>query len=168
MQQMRISEQGKNFIHRMEEGDEPALNAYRCQAGVLTIGWGHTTEAGVPAVEEGMTITREDADIIFARDIGDVVEDVNKILRDAGITAAQHEYDALVSFAFNLGVDTLGSSTAFKWFTMGKPKTAVGAALCLFQKIGPDGNSRYCSDLADRRYREAKMFVEGIYQEITN
>ncbi|MER2266544.1 glycoside hydrolase family protein, partial [Methylobacterium oxalidis] len=45
------------------------LSAYRDSAGIWTIGVGHTSAAGPPAVGPGLTITQEACDAIFARDV---------------------------------------------------------------------------------------------------
>ena len=154
---MKLSSFGALFIHKLEEGSEPALTPYPCQAGVLTIGWGHTSAAGEPKVVEGMQITREDADAIFANDIAKVEDQINEFLNDVGVEVNPRQFDALVSFVFNTG--ELASTLAGEWISAGKPKTAVAAALCLWNKA--DGVP--CSDVADRRYKEARLFVEGIY-----
>jgi GH24 family phage-related lysozyme (muramidase) len=45
------------------------LKAYRCPAGILTIGYGHTSAAGDPQVFEGMSISQDRAEQILARDL---------------------------------------------------------------------------------------------------
>ena len=169
---MQLSAKGARFIHLLEEGTEPALKTYKCQAGILTIGWGHTSAAGEPRVVEGMEITREDADLIFDNDIAPVVSQLNQMLQNAGLTITQPQFDALVSFSFNLGVETLRTSTAWTWihgWNLGGckhvPPTSVAAAICQFVKlVNPDtGQKIIHPDLADRRYKEARLFVEGIY-----
>jgi lysozyme len=165
---VNLSEKGKTFIHSLEEGDEPALKTYRCQAGVPTIGWGHTSAAGAPEVAEEMEITREDADVIFDSDIAGVVEGVNKILSDAGVTVTQEQFDALVSFAYNEGVEALEKSTAMRWLAEVKPKYEVAGALCWWNKCkNPEtGKTEVNPDLTDRRHREAKLFVTGAYEPL--
>ena len=75
------------------------LAAYRCAAGVWTIGYGHTA-----GVHSGMTITQAQADAYLQQDIAKFAGYVNNPAY-VPITANlnQNQFDALVSFAFNLG-----------------------------------------------------------------
>ena len=68
--------------------------------GVPTIGYGHTTAAGLPRVYYGMTITQPQADAILASDLGAVEADVNHHVTHP---INQNQFDALVSFDFNTG-----------------------------------------------------------------
>ena len=79
------------------------LAAYRCAAGVWTIGYGHTA-----GVHSGMTITQARADAYLQQDIAKFEGYVNNPAY-VPITANlnQNQFDALVSFAFNLGVGNL-------------------------------------------------------------
>ena len=79
------------------------LAAYRCAAGVWTIGYGHTA-----GVHSGMTITQAQADAYLQQDIAKFEGYVNNPAY-VPITANlnQNQFDALVSFAFNLGAGNL-------------------------------------------------------------
>lgn len=90
---MRISENGLNLI---KEFEGCRLEAYRDPAGVLTIGYGHTH-----GVQEGMRITQETADEYLRDDCVAAEKNVNGF--DAKYHWNQNQFDALVSFAFNLG-----------------------------------------------------------------
>lgn len=68
-------------------------------AGVATIGYGHTSTA-----DRYTQITREQADILFARDIAEVDKKINAWMRENRISwLSQPQYDALASFVFNVG-----------------------------------------------------------------
>lgn len=73
-----------------------------------TIGWGSTG----PDVRLGMTWTQDQADKRFARDLDDFADGVRHELGDAPTT--QGQFDALVSFAYNLGVHALDTSTLLR------------------------------------------------------
>lgn len=90
---MRISENGLNLIKKFEGC---RLEAYRDPAGVLTIGYGHTH-----GVQEGMRITQETADEYLRDDCAAAEKNVNGF--EAKYHWNQNQFDALVSFAFNLG-----------------------------------------------------------------
>lgn len=102
---MRISELAKAKIKEMEG---LRLEAYRCPSGVLTIGYGHTGTD----VTKGMKITQARADALFDGDIARTERDVDMAL---GMTnVSQCQYDALVSFTYNLGAGNLRKSTLLK------------------------------------------------------
>lgn len=83
------------------------LKAYRCPAGVWTIGYGHTE-----GVKAGMTITQQQADAMFEEEIEKFEKQVRPLVADVKLT--QNQYDALVSLAYNIGVGGLKKSTLLK------------------------------------------------------
>lgn len=87
---MNISEKGKALI-KSYEGCR--LTAYKCPAGVWTIGWGRTG-----GVREGQRITQAQADMYFNEDIKKYEAPVQ---RYSGLN--QNQFDALVSFCYNCG-----------------------------------------------------------------
>lgn len=92
------------------------LKAYKDTGGVWTIGYGHTTAAGLPEVKEGMEITKEEAQTIFARDL----VKYEKFVKDfVTVPVNQNQYGALVSFCYNLGPDRLRKSTLLKKLNAG-------------------------------------------------
>ena len=90
--------------------------AYQDSVGVWTIGVGHTNAAGAPEVVPGMTITEEQAFDILANDIGQYEQAVNQYVT---VTLNQFQYDALVSWTYNLGAGSLASSTMLKVLNSG-------------------------------------------------
>lgn len=74
--------------------------------GILTIGYGHTTAAGPPKVYIGQTITKDEADQILAADLASVEIEVQHLVK---VPMNQNQFDALVSFQFNVGA--LGRSS---------------------------------------------------------
>lgn len=81
------------------------LNSYLCPAGVWTIGYGHTN-----GVNQGMLITEKTADAFLKQDIRNAEHSINQM--DAELT--QEQFDALVSFVFNVGVRAFNVSTLRK------------------------------------------------------
>lgn len=81
------------------------LNSYLCPAGKWTIGYGHTD-----GVNRGMLITEKTADAFLKQDIKHAEQAVNEV--DADLT--QEQFDALVSFVFNVGVQAFRVSTLRK------------------------------------------------------
>ena len=101
---MKISEYAEAV---MKEHEGLRLKAYRCPAGVLTIGYGHTIN-----VKPGDVISKDTADRFF-------VEDVERVERQLDTEnyskhLSQGQYDALIDFIFNLGWGKYRSSTLRK------------------------------------------------------
>jgi lysozyme len=105
---MKTSDHGIAIIKQFEGCK---LKAYRCPAHILTIGYGHTTAAGLPEVTEGMTITQDEAVRILASDLGKFEEAVDGMVT---VGLSQGQFDALVSFAYNCGTGALKKSTLLK------------------------------------------------------
>ena len=98
---MKASEECLNAIKGFETLE---LKAYKCPAGVLTIGYGHTR-----GVKRGQVITKVQADVLLK---GDILN-VEKSLNSMSITFTQGQFDALVDFCFNLGMVKFIGSTLY-------------------------------------------------------
>lgn len=83
------------------------LTAYQDQAGVWTIGYGHTG----PDVHEGLTITQEQAEALLEKDLEHAEYIVNTAVKT---DLNQNQFDALVDFVYNLGEGNFGKSTLLK------------------------------------------------------
>ena len=81
------------------------FTAYLCSAGVPTIGYGATYYANDSKVKIGDKITKEQAEILLRKTVRDFEQNVNALLN--GTPVNQNQFDALVSFAFNLGTGAL-------------------------------------------------------------
>jgi lysozyme len=100
---MKTSKEGIALIKKFE-GCE--LEAYRCSADVLTIGYGHTQ-----GVNEGDSCTQEEAEDLLVKDLEEFEFYVNDIVEQE---LNQNQFDALVAWTFNLGPTNLRSSTLLK------------------------------------------------------
>lgn len=101
---MKTSEKGVNFIIN-EEGEK--LEAYKCPGDTWTIGVGHTGKD----VKEGMIITKEQSRELLKTDLIRFENAVNNYVE---VPLRQCEFDALVSFSFNVGVGAFKGSTLLK------------------------------------------------------
>ncbi len=99
---MKASEKAYSLIRRFEG---LRLAAYLCPAGVWTIGYGHTSN-----VLSGKVITKELAEEFLRQDI----EAVENIVNAECPGLRQCQFDALVSFVFNVGVGNFRKSTLLK------------------------------------------------------
>jgi lysozyme len=117
---MRLSPRGIKLLHDREGC---VLTAYKDTVGVWTIGYGMTFFPNGTRVKQGDKITQKQADDMFATVLENNFEKpLDKVL--LGIDLNQDQYDALVSFAFNLGVSALAKSTLLRLLKEGKIKDA--------------------------------------------
>jgi lysozyme len=139
---MNTSQKGLDLIKSFEG---LRLSAYKCPAGVWTIGYG--TTAGV---KEGQVITKERADELL-RD--DVKRFEDQVLRLVKVPLTQGQLDALVSFTYNLGAANLGNSTLLRLLNAGDYKGAA-AQFDRWNKAG----GKVLKGLVTRRAAERAMF----------
>lgn len=146
---MITSDKGIEMIKSLEGR---CLQAYKCSAGVWTIGYGHT--AGVSA---GDKITEQKAEQLLREDLLVVEEALNRAVTS---TLQQCQFDALVSFAFNVGTGNLRRSTLLK--VVNDTPDAVLRIRSEFAKWVYVGNLK-SNGLILRRHKEADMY-EGLYE----
>lgn len=139
---MKISEEGLALIKKFE-GCE--LTAYKCSAGVWTIGYGHTK-----GVEEGMTITKAQAEGMLLEEL---VEYEDAVKNAVTISLDQCMFDALVSWTYNLGPSNLNASTMLKVLNAGD-YDGVPAQIKRWNKAG----GKVLEGLIRRREAEALLF----------
>ena len=139
---MNISNKGLELIKSFEGCH---LKAYRCPAGVLTIGWGRTS-----GVYEGMTITQAQADKFLFEDVQRFVNAVNQY--QARFNFNQNEFDALVSFTYNCGAGSLANVMACC-----NTKQEIAEECKLYNK----GGGVILPGLVRRRQAEYDLFMSG-------
>lgn len=122
------------------------LGAYLCPAGVPTIGYGHTK-----GVKMGQVITNEQADDYLIEDIAPLERHLNKL----GINFRQEQFDALVSWLFNLGVGNFKKSNLLKRIQADASDEAIAAEFIKWIYAGKTP----LAGLKKRRVAEANMFV---------
>ena len=140
---MRISETGLDLIKHFEG---LRLNAYKCPAGVWTIGYGSTGSHVTPDLK----ITEEEAERLLRHDLGRFEHGVEELVK---VDLAQDEFDALVSFAFNLGLGALEQSTLLRLLNQSKRMEAA-AQFARWDKAG----GKPLPGLTKRRRAEAALF----------
>lgn len=126
--------------------------SYRDTAGIWTIGVGHAaTSPNPPPVGPNQTITEEEAYAIFDVD-NDTFE---QCVRDAVTRPmAQHQFDAFVSIAFNIGQGGFKGSTFVKRFNAGESDERVVESIKAWNKP---------PEIIPRRNAEAYQFRDGVY-----
>ncbi len=139
---MKISAKGFNFI-RQHEGLR--LKAYQCSADVWTIGYGHTQ-----GVSMGDTCTREQAEQWIMEDIAWAEKAVNR----QGLNINQNQFDALVSFVFNLGETAFKSSTLLKKIKANPNDPTIADEFAKWKYAG----GKVVAGLAKRRKNESNLY----------
>lgn len=143
---MITSDQGVDLIKRFEGC---RLQSYRCPAGVWTIGYGHTGTD----VTEGRRITIEEADRLLREDLAHMERRVRQLVT-APLT--QNQFDALVSFAFNVGLGALERSTLRKKLNTQDYRGAA-AQFLVWDKAG----GKVLPGLVRRRRAERDLFLSS-------
>ena len=111
---MKISKEGIDLIKFFEgcpTDDSGNPVSYRCAANKATIGFGSLKLIDGSPVEDGMTITKQDAEDLLAHELHEYEGYINDMVET---DLKQNEFDALVSWVFNLGPSNLGASTLLK------------------------------------------------------
>ena len=140
---MKTSQAGKDLIISFEG---VRLQAYKCPAGVWTIGGGSTQ----PTVHPGEEITKKEAMDRFDRDLVKFEKAVDRLVT---VPLTQNQFDALVSFTFNVGEGALAKSTLLKKLNAGD-YDAVPAELMKWTK----GGGKELPGLVRRRRAECAMW----------
>lgn len=148
---MRISDRGIELLKQFE-GCE--LEAYQDIAGIWTIGYGHTG----PDVQEGMKISESDAEAILRQDLKSREKAIERLVH---VPLNQNEFDALVSFVYNVGEGALKGSTALKRLNKGD-RVGAAEALTWWNKATVNGVLREVKGLTRRRQAEKALFLTPV------
>lgn len=154
---LTTSTKGVDFIK-----DYEAYHAtrYNDGTGVATVGYG-TTESDVKPLPA--RVSKEGAQALLAQALGGKYGPaVNAADKRYGLNLKQHEFDALVSFVYNLGSGSVGSARGFNTLQKAlasKDRKAIADAFLLYTNPG----SSVHAGLLKRRQAERRMFLDGVY-----
>lgn len=138
---LKTGQAGLNLIKQFEGC---RLTAYKCPAGVLTIGYGHTGN-----VAAGQTITQAEADRLLVADMEKYEKKVNQYFDK--YRWSQNEFDALVSFCFNVGsIDQLTAKGT-------RSRAVIAEKILLYNKAA----GKELAGLTRRRKAERELFLKG-------
>lgn len=128
------------------------LSAYRCPAGVLTIGYGHTG----PDVTPGKRITQAEADALFERDIMEFAASVAPTF--AGVQLSACQFDALVSLSYNIGALQKKAPTLVRMVRANPADSAIRAEFLKHVNTRVNGVLKPLPGLVKRRTAEADHY----------
>lgn len=129
------------------EGEE--LTAYRDQAGVWTIGYGHTA-----GVVPGMKISLDEAKALLD---GDLAWSMAAVKRMVKVPIGQNQFNALTMFVYNIGETQFAGSTALRRLNSGDYAGAA-KAMALWNKVTIGGKKVVSNGLVNRRAAEIALF----------
>jgi lysozyme len=147
---------GVDLIKGFETFHKPFENAtkaeaYKCPAGIWTIGWGHTGAD----THEGVVMSRQDCERLLSEDLKWAEEIVR---REITAPITQNQFDALVAFVFNCGPDKFGNSTLKQRVNAEATPGDITEAFLRFRKARVQGQLVEVAGLVRRRAAEAKLF----------
>lgn len=147
---MNISKSGIAFIKRWEGGPWLSAKRFGCEK-YLSIGYGHYG----PDVKIGQKITEKEAEELLLRDLSKTVNHVNYINNHYHYNFNQNEFDALCSFAYNIG-------SIYQLTANGtRSKKTIASKMLLYV----NSNGKKLQGLVNRRKAENKLFTTPV---ITN
>jgi lysozyme len=147
---MKISQKGLNLIKHFEG---LKLNAYQCSAKVWTIGYGSTFFLDGSAVKQFDKLPSESAaEKLLQLTVHKFESGVLKLIGSAKIS--QNQFDALVCFAFNVGLRNLNVSTLLKRVKENPNNPAIRAEFLRWNKAG----GKILNGLTRRRIAEADLY----------
>ncbi len=149
---MTTSNRGIDLI---KEFEGLSLKAYLCPAGRWTIGYGHTA-----GVRKGQVITQDDA----GRMLADDCHVAERALNALGVNFRQEQFDALVSWIFNLGTGSFSTSTLRKRILAGAADEQVADEIVRWVNAG----GKPMPGLMRRRVAEANMFLGRERYKVSN
>lgn len=138
------------LIEALKRFEGLRTEAYLCAAGRWTIGYGHTLTA-----REGMIIDEARAEHLLRQD----VKSIERWLTSKNITEEQHQFDALVSFIFNLGIASFYDSTLRKVIERGGTEEDICKQWMRWVHV----KKEVLPGLVKRREWECNLFIKGEY-----
>ncbi len=139
---MKTSSKGIEFIKK-HEGFR--ARAYQCPAGVWTIGYGHTR-----GVKSGDVIDKAQGERFLIQDVQTAEQEVNS----HGLIINQNQFDALVSFVFNVGVGNFSRSTLLRKLKVNSNDATISYEFSRWKYAG----GKVLPGLVKRRKEEAELY----------
>lgn len=124
--------------------------AYKCPAGVWTIGYGWTH-----GVKEGDTITESEASELVQKEVDTIAGQIKRVLGVSFDTLTENQVCALIDFVYNLGIGNFESSTLCKMIKAGEIQEA-GTQFLRWNKVG----GKVLEGLTRRREAELELWNE--------
>ena len=149
---MQVSKEGLDLIKKHEGYRD---NAYICPAKVWTIGYGNTFYESGRKVKEGDVISKDKAERLLEWVVEDFARNVRSTIK---VPLNQNQFNSLVSFAYNLGIGNLRSSTLLRKVNANPGDPTIFNEFLRWNKAG----GKVLNGLTKRRQEEANLYFEPI------
>jgi lysozyme len=143
---MKTSNKGVELIKRFEG---LRLKAYRDAGGIWTIGYGHTD-----GVNSDDVVTESEAENLLTADLETAESEINRL----NLRLNQNQFDALVSFVFNVGAGNFRGSTLLKKVRANPNDASIRGEFAKWNKARIDGVLIPLPGLTKRRIAEANLY----------
>jgi lysozyme len=147
---MEVNKAGRDLIKQFEGCK---LKAYKCPAGLDTIGYGNTWYPDGTKVKPGDVITQERANELLDIIVEDFAKKVKPLIKQ---NLTNNNFSALVSFAYNAGVTNLKNSTLLKKVNANPKDPSIRAEFMKWVRA----NDKVLNGLVKRREAEAKLYEQ--------
>jgi lysozyme len=145
-----------NGIRLIQEFEGLRLTSYLCSAGVATIGYGATYYQDGSKVKLGQTITRDQADQLLKDHLKQFEGSVLGLLNTTKVN--QNQFDALVSFCFNLGPANLAKSQLLRFIKANPNDPKIATEFAKWNRAGGEVST----GLVRRRKKEAELYFAAV------
>jgi lysozyme len=138
----------QNAINLIKKWEGFRTNAYLCSAGVATIGYGSTTWGNGQKVKIGEIVSMKTAEVLLLNDLAKR----SKVLQ--GLNLNQNQFDALLSFIYNVGIGAFNRSQLKKLIVANPNDEAIREQFMRWKKAG----GKISQGLINRRTDEANLY----------
>ena len=151
---MNISKTG---IQLLKDFEGLRLNAYKCSAGVPTIGYGSCFYPDKSNVKMGDVLRdKDEAEVLLINTLEDYDIYVSKYTRSVKLT--QYQFDALVCFAYNVGLGALSKSTLLKKVLSNPNDLSISSEFAKWNKAA----GKVLQGLTKRRQKESELYFKKV------
>lgn len=149
---MKITKLSQKGLEVIKQFEGLSLKPYVCAGGINTIGYGNTYYTNGKKVSlQDKPITKEQAEELLKHSLSTYEKAVDSFCRD---DISQNQFDALVSFAYNLGTGALQKSTLIKKVNANPQDPTIKAEFLKWNKA----SGRVLAGLTRRRQAEANLY----------
>jgi lysozyme len=149
----RITKPSEDCLNLIKLFEGLKLKSYLCPAGVPTIGYGTTLYPNGKRVRLNESISVEEANDYLLIEVNKFAKSVDALTRD---DLTQYQFDALTSFAYNLGANNLKNSTLLKKVNLNPNDPSIHTEFLKWVK----GGGRVLKGLVNRRKAEANLYFK--------
>lgn len=156
MSRTELMHTSKAGIDLIKSSESCHLKAYIDPVGIPTIGWGSTMHQTGKRVKMGDVLTQKEADMLLSWEVALKEVGVNSMLFPYKVS--QQQFDALMSFAYNLGLGALAKSTLLKVIKKNPNDPIIAKEFAKWNKGRVNGKLVELRGLTIRRKMESDLY----------